>query len=67
MLANSDCSEFLKYQLGPSYPPTLEQAVWRKVQELGLQSAYTNDNKTYKFVRQLLSLPFFSLHFFSFS
>ena len=34
------------------------QAVWRKVQELGLQTAYSNDNKTYKFVRQLLSLPY---------
>lgn len=34
------------------------QAVWRKVQELGLQSAYTNDNKTYKFLRQLLALPY---------
>ena len=34
------------------------QAVWRKVQELDLQSAYTNDKKTYKFVRQLLSLSY---------
>lgn len=34
------------------------QAVWRKVQELGLQCAYTNDNETYKFIRQLLSLPY---------
>ncbi|XP_068250151.1 uncharacterized protein [Palaemon carinicauda] len=34
------------------------QAVWRKAQEFGLQSAYTSDTKTYKFVRQLLSLPY---------
>ncbi|XP_068229184.1 uncharacterized protein [Palaemon carinicauda] len=34
------------------------QAVWRKVQELGLQSSYTNDVGTYKFLRQLLSLPY---------
>ena len=34
------------------------QAVWRKVQELGLQSSYTNDVGTHKFLRQLLSLPY---------
>ena len=28
------------------------------MEELGLQSAYTNDDKTYKFVSQLLSLPY---------
>ena len=28
------------------------------MQVLGLQSAYTHDSKTYKFVRQLLSLPY---------
>ena len=34
------------------------QAVWRKVQVLGLQSAYIHDSKTYRFVRQLGSLPY---------
>ena len=34
------------------------QAVWRKVQELGLQVLYSNDDKTHKFIRKLLSLPY---------
>lgn len=37
------------------------QAVWRKVQELSLQSSYTNDVGTHKFLRQLLSLPYMPL------
>ena len=34
------------------------QAVWCKVQEIGLQAAYINDDATMKFVRRLLALPF---------
>lgn len=34
------------------------QAVWRKVQELGLQSAYMNDDATQKYIRKLFALPF---------
>ena len=34
------------------------QAVWRKVQELGLQLLYNNDNKTHKFICKLLPLPY---------
>ena len=34
------------------------QAVWRKVQVLGLQVAYSNDNATYQYIRKLLSLPY---------
>ena len=34
------------------------QAVWRKVQALGLQAAYNSDNNTYKFIHKLLSLPY---------
>ena len=34
------------------------QAVWRKVQELGLQVAYNNDNNTHKYIQKLLSLPY---------
>ena len=34
------------------------QVVWRKVQELGLQRAYTSDEKTHGYIRQLLSLPY---------
>lgn len=37
---------------------SLGKAVEKKVQELILQSAYTDDNKTYKFVRQVLSLTY---------
>ncbi|XP_068713680.1 uncharacterized protein [Montipora foliosa] len=34
------------------------QAIWRKVQELGLQVAYTEDQGTYGWIRKLLALPF---------
>ena len=34
------------------------QAVWRKIQELGLQSPYTNDVDIHKYLRKLLSLPY---------
>ena len=34
------------------------QAIWRKVQELGLQRAYTSDEKSHAYIRKLLSLPY---------
>ncbi|XP_031551055.1 uncharacterized protein LOC116288408 [Actinia tenebrosa] len=34
------------------------QALWRKVQALGLATAYKKDDGTYKFVRRLMALPF---------
>ena len=34
------------------------QVVWRKVQALGLQSAYTSDNATHKYIKKLMSLPY---------
>ena len=34
------------------------QAVWRKVQEIGLQAAYINDDASMKFIRRLVALPF---------
>ena len=34
------------------------QAIWWKVQELGLQRAYISDEKTHAYIRQLLSLPY---------
>ena len=34
------------------------QAVWRKVQALGLQVIYSNDNATHKYIRKLLSMPY---------
>lgn len=34
------------------------QALWRKVQELGLQTAYTSDQATNKYIRRLMALPF---------
>ena len=34
------------------------QAVWRKVQELGLQVAYNSDDKTHKYIKKLLALPY---------
>nr|XP_058962092.1 uncharacterized protein LOC131789042 [Pocillopora verrucosa] len=34
------------------------QAVWRKVQELGLQRAYMDDDSVYKYIRKLMALPF---------
>ncbi|XP_020915135.2 uncharacterized protein LOC110252639 [Exaiptasia diaphana] len=36
----------------------LVQAVYRKVQELGLQVAYANDDSTYILIRKLMALPF---------
>ena len=36
----------------------LTQAVWRKVQGLGLQAAYTTDNNTHKFTHKLLCFPY---------
>ena len=34
------------------------QAVWRHVQSLGLQQAYSNDEGTHTFIRKLMALPF---------
>jgi len=34
------------------------QAVWRKIADVGLQSAYSSDEGTYRFCRQLLALPY---------
>ena len=34
------------------------QAVWRKVQELGLATTYTQRGAEYRYVRSLLALPF---------
>jgi hypothetical protein len=34
------------------------QAVWRKIQEIGLQSSYINDVCTRKFLRKVLALPY---------
>jgi len=34
------------------------QAVWRKIADIGLQSAYSSDEGTYRFCRQLLALPY---------
>ena len=34
------------------------QALWRKVQELGLQTAYMRDRATNGYIRQLMALPF---------
>ncbi|XP_078372705.1 uncharacterized protein LOC144656350 [Oculina patagonica] len=34
------------------------QALWRKVQELGIEPAYRNASHTYKYVRKLMALPF---------
>ena len=34
------------------------QALWRKIQALGLQAAYTSDNGTFKFLRKAMALPF---------
>ena len=36
----------------------LAQAVWRKVQEIGLQEGYTNDSGTHKFIRRLIAFAF---------
>ena len=37
------------------------QAVWRKVQLLGLQTAYTDDKAINSFVRRLMALPFYPM------
>ena len=34
------------------------QALWRNIQALGLQSAYTSDYGTFKFLRRVMALPF---------
>ena len=34
------------------------QAVWRKIQELGLQVSYTNDAGIHRYLRKVLSLPY---------
>lgn len=34
------------------------QAIWRHVQELGLSTAYQQDEGTYHYIRQLMALPF---------
>ena len=34
------------------------QAVWRKIQELGLQAAYRDDDATQRFCRKVMALPF---------
>ncbi|CAH3187553.1 unnamed protein product [Porites evermanni] len=34
------------------------QALWRKVQELGLQKAYNRDRGTYEYTRKMMALPF---------
>ena len=34
------------------------QAVWRKVQQLGLQTAYTDDKAINSYIRRLMALPF---------
>jgi len=34
------------------------QAVWRKIADVGLQSAYSSDEGAYRFCRQLLALPY---------
>ena len=35
-----------------------KQAVWRKIQEYGLQAAYMEQAKVYKFLQDLMALPF---------
>ena len=34
------------------------QAVWQKVQDLGLTTAYKGDDAVHKYIRQLMALPF---------
>ena len=34
------------------------QALWRKVQELGLEPPYRTASRTYKYIRKLMALPF---------
>ena len=35
------------------------QAIWRKVQELGLVIAYQTNDAAHKFIRRIMALPFF--------
>jgi hypothetical protein len=35
-----------------------DQALWRKVQDLGLSTAYRDDEGTNKYIRRLMALPF---------
>ena len=37
---------------------TFKIVIWRKVQELGLQVAYNSDDKTHKYIKKLLALPY---------
>ncbi|XP_067033176.1 uncharacterized protein [Acropora muricata] len=34
------------------------QAIWRKIQELGLQQQYTSDKGTYTYLRKIMALAF---------
>ena len=34
------------------------QAVWRKVKEIGLGTAYKNDNAVHKYIKKIMALPF---------
>ena len=34
------------------------QAIWRKVQDLGLTTVYKSDDAVYKYIKQLMALPF---------
>lgn len=34
------------------------QSVWRRIQDIGLATAYSSDESVYKYCRQLLALPF---------
>ena len=34
------------------------QAIWQKVQDLGLTTAYESDDAVYKYIKQLMALPF---------
>lgn len=34
------------------------QSLWRKIQDLGLQGAYSNDDAVFKFLRKVMTLPF---------
>ncbi|XP_068725452.1 uncharacterized protein [Montipora capricornis] len=38
------------------------QALWRKVQELGLQTAYSGNDAVYRYIRKLMALPFLPQH-----
>ncbi|XP_078343061.1 uncharacterized protein LOC144628821 [Oculina patagonica] len=34
------------------------QALWRKIQDLGLQASYQSDDGTFKYLRKIMALPF---------